>query len=72
MLAEGDAQVSSQADLAEKSGVLPLPGLEFVEGELGGRELATEKIRAAMEIAEIAFNEFNGGGAGVRLGKSCC
>lgn len=46
--------------------------LESVEGELGGRELATEKIRAAMEIAGIAFNEFNGGGAGVRLGESCC
>jgi hypothetical protein len=43
--------------------------LESVEGELGGRELTTGKIRAAIEAAGIEFIDENGGGPGVRLKK---
>ena len=43
--------------------------LESVEGELGGRELTTGKIRAAIEAPGIEFIDENGGGPGVRLKK---
>ena len=61
----------SQADLAEKSGVSEptIARLESADGELGGRELTAERIRAAIEAAGIVFIESDGGGAGVRLRK---
>ena len=61
----------SQADLAEASGVSEptVARLESAEGELGGRELTTGKIRAAIEAAGIEFIDENGGGPGVRLKK---
>ena len=43
--------------------------LESADGELGGREGTTEKIRNAIEIAGIEFLDENGGGLGVRLRK---
>jgi hypothetical protein len=57
--------------LAEASGVSEptVARLESVEGELGGRELTTGKIRAAIEAAGIEFIDENGGGPGVRLKK---
>ena len=59
----------SQADLAERSGVseATVARLESVDGELGGRGLTIEKIRAAIEAAGIALIEPDGGGPGVRL-----
>ena len=62
----------SQADLADRSGVSEptVARLESVDGELGGREGTTNKIRAAIESAGIDFIEENGGGPGVRLRKS--
>jgi transcriptional regulator with XRE-family HTH domain len=61
----------SQADLAEKSGISEptVARLESMDGELGGRELTAEKIRAAIEGAGITFINENGGGSGVRLRK---
>ena len=61
----------SQSDLAEKSGVSEptVARLESVDGELGGRELTIEKIRAAIEAAGVTFIEADGGGPGVRLRK---
>ena len=61
----------SQADLAERSGVSEptVARLESVDGELGGREGTTHKIRAAIESAGIQFIDENGGGPGVRLRK---
>jgi transcriptional regulator with XRE-family HTH domain len=61
----------SQADLAEKSGVSEptVARLESLDGELGGRELTVQKLRAAIEGAGAAFIESNGGGPGVRLRK---
>jgi hypothetical protein len=55
--------------LAEASGVSEptVARLESAEGELGGRELTTGKIRAAIEAAGIEFIDENGGGPGVRL-----
>ena len=43
--------------------------LEAVDGELGGRDDTTQKIRAAIESAGIEFISENGGGPGVRLRK---
>ena len=62
----------SQADLAERSRVSEptVARLESVDGELGGREHTTDKIRTAIESAGIEFIQDNGGGAGVRLRKS--
>jgi hypothetical protein len=40
-----------------------------MDGELGGRELTAEKIRAAIEGAGVSFIDENGGGSGVRLRK---
>jgi len=40
-----------------------------MDGELGGRELTAEKIRAAIESAGVLFIDENGGGSGVRLRK---
>ena len=59
----------SQADLAEKSGVSEptVARLESMDGELGGRELTAQKLRAAIERAGVAFIDPNGGGPGVRL-----
>jgi transcriptional regulator with XRE-family HTH domain len=61
----------SQADLARSSRVSEptIARLESVEGELGGREGTTEKIRIALQTAGIDFIEENGGGLGVRLRK---
>jgi transcriptional regulator with XRE-family HTH domain len=61
----------SQADLAERSGVSEptVARLESVDGELGGREGTTDKIRGAIESAGIRFIDENGGGSGVRLRK---
>ena len=58
-------------DLANHSGVSQptVARLESVDGELGGREGTTNKIRAAIESAGIDFIEENGGGPGVRLRK---
>ena len=39
------------------------------DGELGGRENTSEKIRQAIEKAGVEFIDENGGGAGVRLRK---
>jgi hypothetical protein len=57
--------------LADKSGVSEptVARLESADGELGGRELTTEKIRQAIETAGVAFIESDGGGPGVRLKK---
>jgi len=57
----------SQETLAEKSGVsLPtIQRFEAKDGELGGREDTREKIRAALEQAQIEFT--NGEEPGVRL-----
>jgi len=59
----------SQADLAKQSGVSEptIARLESVDGELGGREGTTEKIRHAIEAAGVVFIEENGGGLGVRV-----
>ncbi len=61
----------SQADLAKRSGVSEptVARLESMDGELGGRELTAEKIRAAIEGAGVLFIDENGGGSGVRLRK---
>ena len=61
----------SQADLAKRSGVSEptVARLESMDGELGGRELTAEKIRAAIESAGVLFIDENGGGSGVRLRK---
>jgi transcriptional regulator with XRE-family HTH domain len=61
----------SQAVLAERSGVSEptIARLESVDGNLGGREDTTEKIRAALEAGGIEFIQEDGGGAGVRLRK---
>jgi transcriptional regulator with XRE-family HTH domain len=61
----------SQADLAQRSGVSEptIARLEAADGELGGREGTTKKIRNAIEIAGIEFIHDNGGGPGVRLRK---
>jgi hypothetical protein len=40
-----------------------------MDGELGGRELTAEKLRAAIEGAGVSFINENGGGSGVRLRK---
>jgi predicted transcriptional regulator len=59
----------SQSDLARKSGVSEptIARLEAADGDLGGREKTSEKIRTAIEAAGIQFFEENGGGEGVRL-----
>ena len=59
----------SQADLAKKSGVSEptVARLESIDGELGGREHTTEKLRTAVRAAGIEFIEEDGGGLGVRL-----
>jgi predicted transcriptional regulator len=59
----------SQEDLALHSGVSEptIARLETFDGELGGRESTTSKIRAALEAAGIEIIEENGGGLGVRL-----
>ena len=61
----------SQADLARRAGVSEptVARLELADGELGGREGTTEKIRNAIEAAGVEFLEENGGGLGVRMGK---
>ena len=61
----------SQAVLAERSGVSEptVARLEAVDGELGGREVTGDKIRAAIEAAGVEFIQENGGGRGVRLRK---
>jgi transcriptional regulator with XRE-family HTH domain len=60
----------SQERLAEASGVsIPtVKRLEAKDGELGGREDTREKIRAALERAQIEFT--NGEEPGVRLRKA--
>lgn len=59
----------SQTDLAEASGVsLPtIKRLEASTGDLGGRTVTADAIRAALEAAGVQFIPQNGGGAGVRL-----
>ena len=61
----------SQSDLADRSGISEptVARLEAVDGELGGRDDTTRKIRAAIETAGIEFISENGGGVGVRLNK---
>jgi predicted transcriptional regulator len=61
----------SQSDLADRSGISEptVARLEAVDGELGGRDNTTRKIRAAIETAGIEFISENGGGVGVRLNK---
>ena len=61
----------SQGDLAQYSSVSEptIARLESSDGELGGREVASKKIRDAIENAGIEFIEVNGGGPGVRLRK---
>jgi hypothetical protein len=55
--------------LAERSGISEptIARLESVDGDLGGREGTTEKIRAAIERAGVEFIDENGGGPCVRL-----
>jgi ribosome-binding protein aMBF1 (putative translation factor) len=62
----------SQADLADRSGISEptVARLEAADGELGGREDTTQKLRAAIEAAGVEFIDENGGGLGVRLRKS--
>jgi len=62
----------SQSDLANHSGISEptVARLEAIEGELGGREGTTEKIRKAIEAAGVEFIDENGGGPGVRLRKT--
>jgi len=59
----------SQADLADHSGISEptIARLEAVDGELGGREGTSKRIRKALESAGVEFIDENGGGAGVRL-----
>ena len=59
----------SQADLAERSGVSEptVARLEFVHGELGGREGTTHKIRAAIEIGWHPIHRRERRGAGSAL-----
>lgn len=59
----------SQTDLAEASSVsLPtIKRLEASTGEMGGRTVTLDAIRAALEAAGVQFIPENGGGAGVRL-----
>lgn len=61
----------SQARLAEASGVShpTLKRLEAGDGELGGREGTSDRIRSALEAAGIIFVQENGEGPGVRLRK---
>ena len=61
----------SQGELARRSGVSEptIARLEAVDGQLGGREGTSEKIRRAMELAGLVFIDENGGGPGVRLRK---
>jgi transcriptional regulator with XRE-family HTH domain len=61
----------SQADLADRSGISEptIARLEAADGELGGREGTTERLRAAIEAAGVEFIDENGGGPGVRLKK---
>jgi predicted transcriptional regulator len=61
----------SQADLAHRSGVSEptIARLESVNGQIGGRERTTEKMRAAIEAAGVEFIDENGGGPGVRVRK---
>ena len=61
----------SQADLANRSGISEptVARLEAADGELGGREDTTQRIRQAIENAGVEFIQENGGGAGVRLRK---
>ncbi len=59
----------SQGDLADRSGISEptVARLESADGELGGREHTTEKLRTAIEKAGVEFIDENGGGPGVRL-----
>jgi predicted transcriptional regulator len=59
----------SQADLAKHSDVSEptVARLESVDGEMGGREGTTEKIKKAIEAAGVEFIDENGGGLGVRF-----
>jgi predicted transcriptional regulator len=61
----------SQGDLARRSGISEptVARLEAIDGELGGREDTTQKLRTAIEAAGVEFIVENGGGAGVRLKK---
>jgi len=61
----------SQADLADRSGISEptVARLEAADGELGGREDTTQRLRAAIEAAGVEFIDENGGGPGVRLRK---
>jgi transcriptional regulator with XRE-family HTH domain len=61
----------SQADLAQKSGISEptVARLESMDGELGGRQVTAQKIRAAIEVAGVEFIDENGGGPGVRIRK---
>jgi hypothetical protein len=43
--------------------------LEAADGEIGGREDTTQRLRAAIEAAGVEFINENGGGPGVRLRK---
>jgi DNA-binding XRE family transcriptional regulator len=62
----------SQEQLAAAAGVsVPtIKRLEAQDGVLGGRADTGEKIEVALRKAGIDFIEENGGGAGVRLGKT--
>jgi predicted transcriptional regulator len=61
----------SQADLAYHSGISEptVARLESTDGEFGGRQGTTAKIRHAIEAAGVEFIDENGGGPGVRLRK---
>ena len=61
----------SQSDLAHHSSVSEptIARLESAEGDMAGRANTIEKIRTAIEKADIEFIDENGGGPGVRLRK---
>jgi predicted transcriptional regulator len=62
----------SQEHLATAAGIsIPtIKRLEAQDGPLGGREETVTKILNSMRAAGVEFIDENGGGPGVRLGKS--
>jgi transcriptional regulator with XRE-family HTH domain len=62
----------SALDLAKASkvGVATIRRVEIIEGEIPVTAANEAALRAALELAGVAFIDENGGGPGVRLRKS--